>query len=44
MARMVPNQISDESSSGEKKIFEKLKKLPDEYIVMHSLKMLKQIY
>ena len=43
MARMIPNQISDESSSGEKKIFEKLKKLPDEYIVMHSLKMLKHI-
>lgn len=43
MARMIPNQISEESSSGEKKIFEKLKKLPDEYIVIHSLKMLKHI-
>lgn len=43
MAKMIPNQISNESSSGEKKIFEKLKKLPDEYIVIHSLKMLKHI-
>lgn len=43
MAKMIPNQISDESSSGEKKIFEKLKKLPDEYVVIHSLKMLKHI-
>lgn len=43
MAKMIPNQISDDSSSGEKKIFEKLKMLPDEYVVMHSLKMLEHI-
>ncbi len=43
MAKMIPNQIAKESSSGEKKIFERLKKLPDDYVVMHSLKMLEHI-
>lgn len=43
MAKMIPNQITRESSSGEKKIFERLKKLPDDYVVMHSLKMLEHI-
>lgn len=43
MAKMIPNQISTSCSSGEKKIFEELKELPNEYIVMHSLKLLKHI-
>lgn len=43
MARMIPNQISPNCSSGEKKMFHKLKELPDDYIVMHSLKMLEHI-
>lgn len=41
MAKMIPNEIEETSSSGEKKIFERLKELPDEYVVIHSLKMLK---
>ncbi len=43
MAKMIPNQIAKDSSTGEKKIFERLKNLPDEYIVMHSLNMLEHI-
>lgn len=43
MAKMIPNQILEECSSGEKKIFEVLKKLPNEYVVIHSLKMLEHI-
>ena len=38
MAKMIPNQIIENCSSAEKKMFEKLKELPNEYIVMHSLK------
>ena len=43
MAKMIPNVISEDSSSGEKKMFERLKELPDNYVVIHSLKMLKHI-
>ena len=44
MAKMIPNQIAQESSSGEKKIFEILKKLPEDYVVIHSLKMMEHIH
>lgn len=43
MAKMIPNQIIENCSSAEKKMFEKLKELPNEYIVMHSLKLLEHI-
>lgn len=43
MAKMIPNQILEECSSGEKKVFETLKELPNEYVVLHSLKMLEHI-
>lgn len=41
MANMIPNRISENSSNGEKKIFQRLKQLPREYTVLHSLKLLK---
>lgn len=40
MANMIPNRISENSSNGEKKIFQILKQLPKEYTVLHSLKLL----
>ena len=43
MAKMIPNEIEETSSSAEKKIFEKLKILPDEYVVIHSLKMMEHM-
>lgn len=43
MAKMIPNQILESSSSAEKKMFERLRELPNEYIVMHSLKLLEHI-
>lgn len=43
MAKMIPNQIIENCSSAEKKMFEKLKGLPNEYIVIHSLKLLEHI-
>ena len=43
MAKMIPNQIIENCSSAEKKKLKKLKELPNEYIVMHSLKLLEHI-
>lgn len=37
MAIMIPNQIPNKSSEAEKNIFYRLKKLPDNYVVMYSL-------
>ena len=34
---MIPEQLSTKCSDAEKKVFEKLRDLPDDYVVMYSL-------
>lgn len=43
MAKMIPARLPKRASEAEKKMFEKLKDLPDDYVIMYSLGLSKHI-